>query len=237
MKLPISDRLLACCDFVHKGARVADVGTDHGYLGVHLLTHGIAAQVLSTDINPQPLENARRNAIKYGVADRMRFFLADGLRGVPRDFDVLVCAGMGADTIIGILDDAPWLKTGGYRLVLQCQSKRAELNEWLYEAGWQIENAALAQDGKFIYPVVEARFKPGAELTPGQRYIPPALLNCGSALLESYVKRVKGGLEQAICGILNANSEEEPARLPRLRAALAEIEQMEVLIRGNRSGN
>ena len=30
MKLPISDRLLACCGFVSPGERVADIGCDAG---------------------------------------------------------------------------------------------------------------------------------------------------------------------------------------------------------------
>ena len=30
MKLPLSDRLAACCAFVRPGDRVADVGCDHG---------------------------------------------------------------------------------------------------------------------------------------------------------------------------------------------------------------
>ena len=37
MKIPLSDRLLACCNFVKRGDRVADIGCDHGYLGIHLL--------------------------------------------------------------------------------------------------------------------------------------------------------------------------------------------------------
>ena len=36
MKLPISRRLLLCAALVPPGARVADVGCDHGYLGIHL---------------------------------------------------------------------------------------------------------------------------------------------------------------------------------------------------------
>ena len=70
MKLPLSDRLLACAGFVRPGDRVADVGCDHGYLGIHLLTGGIAASVIASDVNEGPLHSAMRNARKYGVADQ-----------------------------------------------------------------------------------------------------------------------------------------------------------------------
>ena len=65
MRLPISERLLACCNFVCKGDRVADIGCDHGYLGIHLITNGIASHVMEADVAIGPLESARRNAMKY----------------------------------------------------------------------------------------------------------------------------------------------------------------------------
>ena len=49
MKLPISDRLLACAGFVKKGDRVADIGCDHGYLSIHLLTQGIAKSCIASE--------------------------------------------------------------------------------------------------------------------------------------------------------------------------------------------
>ena len=119
MKLPLSSRLLACAEFVPQGSRVADIGCDHGYLGIHLLTSGIASSMIESDINEGPLQSALHNAHKYGVADKMSFYLSDGVRNIPRDFDALVCAGMGADTMIHILDSAPWLKDRKYHMILQ----------------------------------------------------------------------------------------------------------------------
>ena len=59
MKLPISKRLLACAAFVEPGQRVADVGTDHGYLAIYLLQSRRASRVLAADVAEQPLARAR----------------------------------------------------------------------------------------------------------------------------------------------------------------------------------
>ena len=66
MKLPISARLLACCNYVNQGDRVADIGCDHGYLGIHLLTSGTARFVIASDVNEQPLQSALRSASPAG---------------------------------------------------------------------------------------------------------------------------------------------------------------------------
>ena len=155
MKLPLSNRLLTCCQFVHPGDRVADIGCDHGYLGIYLLKSGIAASVIASDVNQQPLHSAVINARKLGVSEKMSFYLSNGARSIPRDFDVLVCAGMGADTMISILEAAPWLRDFRYRLILQCQSKRPDLRKYLAATGYSISRETLAKDGKFLYPVME----------------------------------------------------------------------------------
>ena len=122
MKLPISRRLLACADLVPAGARVADVGCDHGYLGIHLLQTGRAAHVIATDLREKPLQKARANAAQFGTADRMDFFTANGLAAVdPQTVDTVVIAGMGGDNIASILDAAAWVHDPRYTLILQPQ--------------------------------------------------------------------------------------------------------------------
>jgi tRNA (adenine22-N1)-methyltransferase len=198
MKLPISERLLACCNFVAKGDRVADIGCDHGYLGIHLLTNGIASHMIEADVAIGPLESARRNAMKYHVETAMTFYLSDGVRNIPRDFDTLVCAGMGADTMVSILSAAPWLQTPQYRLILQCQSKTPMLRQYLSANGWRILEESVLKDGKFLYTIMEVVWRPGEALTPGQCHFPPALLKNPSPDLPAYYRWVVAGLETAV---------------------------------------
>ena len=215
MKIPISDRLLACAGFVAPGDRVADVGCDHGYLSIHLLTNGIAKSCIASDINEQPLLSALRNAEKYGVRDRISFHLSDGVRNIPRDFDTLVCAGMGGDTMIHILEAAPWLRNNQYRLILQCQSKTPMLRQYLSENGWRIAEETVLRDGRFLYTIMEVWWQPDyPKLTEAETYFPPALLENPSKEVPAYYKWVLGGLQ------LSAPHQPEKA------AILAELERL-----------
>lgn len=199
MKLPLSDRLKACAGFVSPGDRVADIGCDHGYLGIHLLLNGIASSMIEADINEGPLQSALHNAHKYGVADRMQFYLSDGAKNIPRDFDTLVCAGMGGDTMIHILEDAPWLRNSCYRLVLQCQSKTPMLRGYLSDHGWRITEESVLRDGKFLYTVMEVYYEPEyPRLTKGECYFPPALLENPGEALPEYYHRIVEGLRLAV---------------------------------------
>lgn len=200
MKLPISSRLLACAEFIRPGERVADVGTDHGYLTIYLRLHDLASYVYAADIAPQPLNRARENVRKYGITDGVSFHLCDGVRGLPRDFDTLVIAGLGADTMMGILDGGPWLKTGGYRLILQCQSAQNRLRQYLSTHGWVITKEQPVLDGKFIYTVLEA--VPGSQpLSPGQHFVTPALLRCGDPLAGEYLDFCRKVVENVASGL------------------------------------
>ena len=231
MKLPISDRLLACAGFVSQGSRVADIGCDHGYLSIYLLTQGIARSCIASDVREGPLQSAQRNARKFGVANRIEFFLSDGVQDIPRDFDCMVCAGMGADTIMSIIHhSAEWLKDPKYRLILQCQSKRPELRQWLYDEGFRINRETLAKDGKFVYSVMEVVFDPGHPITPAQTYITPQLLEDNHPLLPEYYERVKSGIELTIFGLERSGDD----RLPIYRNILSDLVQMEERIYGNR---
>ena len=232
MKLPLSSRLLTCCDFVRPGDRVADVGCDHGYLSIHLLQSGIAASVIASDVAEGPLRSAMENAKKFGVKEKITFCLSNGLKNLPRDFDCVVCAGMGADTMMSIIhDSAEWLKDPKYRLILQCQSKRPELRQWLYDEGFRINRETLAKDGKFVDSIMEVVYDPGHGITPAETYITKQLLEDNHPLLPEYYERVLHGVRLTVNGMQRSGD----GQLPIYETILHDLEALEEKIHGNRS--
>lgn len=227
MKIPISKRLLCCAQLIPPGARVADIGTDHGYLGVYLLKNGLAAHVLACDLRPMPLQTARENAARFGVGEAMAFRLSDGLEKLsPDSADTIVCAGMGGDLIVRILAACPWIKNGAYRLILQPQSAGQALRLWLAENGFALERELLVQDGGFLYTVLSVRYDALARtLSPGEQFVSPALRSEGSPLLGAYLARIESALCATVEG-LRAAEHPRPERLSYHEAALREVREM-----------
>ncbi len=228
MSVPISQRLLCCAAMVPEGSRVADVGADHGYLGIYLLQTGIAQFVAACDLREGPLENARRNAKRCHIQKYMAFYLSDGLQAVPKDaFDTVVCAGMGGDLIIKILSQSPWLQHERYTLILQPQTDIQSVRVWLGKHGFYEDKADLVRDGGFLYCALRARFGGGMTLTPGQQFISPALLASASPLLGEYMTFLKNTMNKIIGGLSRADTSADPARLQFYQTALRELEEME----------
>ena len=226
MKLPISKRLLCCASMVTPGSRVADIGTDHGYLGIYLLQTGAARHVIACDLRKDPLENARRNAKLFGVDGAMELRLSDGLEKIlPDEVDTVVMAGMGGDLIQKILSQCPWRKREGLQFILQPQSAGNVLRRWLCEDGFEIQREEPVQDGHFLYTVMDIRQGEPAPLTPGTEYASPALLASGSPLVGNYLARVENALQETVRGLTNAEKQ-RPERLAYFGQALLEIQEM-----------
>ena len=113
-ELQLQPRLQCLADLVPQGARLADVGTDHGYLPVWLLQRGRMESAIASDINALPLDHARATAAEYGVTACIDFRLCPGLAKIgSEECDTVAIAGMGGETIIGILEAAPWTREIG----------------------------------------------------------------------------------------------------------------------------
>ena len=136
------------------------------------------------------------------------------MQSLPRDFNTLVCAGMGGDTMVSILSAAPWLQGGNYRLILQCQSKTPLLRRYLSENGWKIHRETVLRDGRFLYTVMEVLWNPETpKLTVGEWYFSPALRDCMAPETHEYYRWVVDGLKLAVQHRPDAENQQALAEL------------------------
>ncbi len=155
----LTGRLKTCADLIGTTATLADIGTDHAYLAIHLLASGKISRALLTDINEGPLLRAKRNVESAGLTSRCEFYLTDGAAALSESGATAysVC-GMGGETVADILSRAPHLKDGNITLVLQPMSRPEALRAYLFGAGFEIEREAHASDSGKHYVAMRARY-------------------------------------------------------------------------------
>lgn len=152
-------RLLCCASLVREGAVLADVGTDHGYLPIHLLKTGRITRAVLSDINRGPLAKAEENVRAAGLDSLVEFRLTNGaaaLAGLGAT-DYTVC-GMGGELIAEIIEHAPHLKCEKVNLILQPMSKPEALREYLYENGFSIDRELFVTDEGKHYVCILAHY-------------------------------------------------------------------------------
>lgn len=235
-RLQLQPRLQRIAELVPSGARLADVGTDHGYLPVWMLLAGRIPHAVASDINQGPLDHARRTAETYGVAERMEFRLCAGLDAYsPGEADAVAIAGMGGETIAAILSNAPWLCRADVTLLLQPMTKAELLRRWLTENGYRIEAEHLVEDKGTIYAVLTVGAGQSAPLTPAEAWCGAGLSR--EALYGRYAADRAGKLERAAAGLRRAKEPDE-ALIASLEAdARALREKIEEWKHANGTGN
>ena len=196
--LQLQPRLRLLADLVPQGARLADIGTDHGYLPVWLMQQGRITSAIAADIGPEPLAHARRTAEEYGAALDLR--LCDGLRGIaPHEADTVVMAGMGGETIIHILTDSPWPRDTGCTLLLQPQTKVELLRRWISENGYVCRDERLVWDKGKLYVVLQ--MTAGEPFTPDEARLYGGLHLEGDPLYGDYLDAQLRRLRRRLDGL------------------------------------
>ena len=76
----------------------------------------------------------------------------------PGEADDIIIAGMGAETIIEILEAAPWVFDARYNLVLVPATKHSVLRRWLARRGFALAGETLCQAAGRWYAVMNARY-------------------------------------------------------------------------------
>ena len=79
-EVKLSKRLERIASFVQQPcSRVADIGTDHGYVPIWLVQKGVCPSALAMDVRKGPLERAEEHVEEVGLSGKIELRLSDGL--------------------------------------------------------------------------------------------------------------------------------------------------------------
>ena len=155
----LDNRIKLCAKMVRRGSRLADIGTDHAYLPAYLCASGKCPSAIAADINPGPLESAKRTIAEAGLQDKIEARLSNGLEKISGDeVDDIVIAGMGGELIARIIGDWSASRSSEKRFVLQPMTKSEYLIFWLRSNGFRLEAQDCCEAGSKLYTVLSARY-------------------------------------------------------------------------------
>ena len=229
MKRPfsLSPRLQAVADLVPAGARLADVGTDHGRLPVWLIQHGVIDRAVCSDLRAAPLSRARALAERWEVSDRISFRLCDGLSAIqPQEAETVTIAGMGGETIADILQAARWTREAGHQYILQPMSGLDGLRRYLSANGFSIRRELLVEEGETLYVILLAEPGEMKPLTEGEIWAGRQTRDMDSPLRGRYLDQELQKLRRAAVGLERSQRPEDAQKRKWYELAAWEIENM-----------
>lgn len=153
----LTQRLFEVAKLVPAGVCFADIGTDHAYLPVYLVEQGKIVKAIAGDIVSGPCQAARNTVGQYNMGKNIEVRLGSGLTVLASgEAQCIAICGMGASTIIDILEASFPLACEAQRLVLQPMAGAPLLRKYLVEHGWKLVAEALAEEPGHLYEIIAA---------------------------------------------------------------------------------
>lgn len=225
----LTPRLCTVAELVPPGTRLADVGTDHAYLPAYLLGKGRISSAIATDIRPGPLERAKMTVERYGLEETIQLRLCDGLAAVDAgEVDTVVVAGMGGETILSILEAAPWSLEKV--CVLQPMSAAETLRSGLDQLGTAIFRETLVREGDTLYLLLyldKAKRIWEKPLTPAETYVGTARSHDGDPLWPEYLALSRRRASRALVGLERSKRPEDETRRVYFQQVLTGLNEMQ----------
>ncbi|CAI8762308.1 tRNA (adenine22-N1)-methyltransferase [Pseudomonas sp. IT-P12] len=190
----LSRRLERVAAHVPAGARLADIGSDHGYLPVALIRRGAITAAVAGEVAVTPFRAAERTVRENDLEPWISVRLANGLAAIePADaITVITLCGMGGETIRDILDSGKACLSGLERLILQPNGGEQPLRQWLMNHGYRILFEEVLRENRFDYEIIVAERGEAVHYTAEQLYFGPVQLQARSpAFLDKWQRLLR----------------------------------------------
>lgn len=205
--MQLSERLRCVTGMVQPCRCLCDIGTDHGYIPIELVTRGIAGKAIASDLRPGPCEVARKNIEIHGCLENITVRMGSGFETIePGECDAAVIAGLGGNLMIDLFLQAPEIPEKMEQILLQPQNVPHRVRKFLYRTGYTILEEKLVYEEDKFYTVMSIKFTGKSyEKDPIYYYIGEQLLEKQDALLLPYLQKEIQRLQK----ILRKTSKEE----------------------------
>lgn len=190
----LSIRLERVAAQVPAGARLADIGSDHGYLPVALMRRGAIVAAVAGELALTPFHAAQRTVRDNGLEQRITVRRANGLAALEAQdaITAISLCGVGGETIRDILDSGKARLNGLERLILQPNGGEQPLRQWLMENGYRIVHEEVLRENRFDYEIIVAERDGQRHYSPEELYFGPLLLKARSpAFLAKWQRRLR----------------------------------------------
>ena len=226
----LSKRLECVGSYVPNQARLADIGSDHAYLPVHLMLNKTISYAVAGEVVDGPYQSAKQQVERLGLADWIKVRLANGLAAVlPEDaIQVVTIAGMGGALIASILENGrlQGQLQGVQRLILQPNIGEQGLRIWLMQHGYRIVAEDILEEQRKIYEIIvaEPTLEP-VNYSEKERLFGPLLLQQKSPVFLKKWQHEKMQKETVKANLLQAQTipQEKLAQIDRELSLIKEL--------------
>lgn len=222
--MELSKRLRAVANLVTPGLRVADIGTDHGYIPIYLVEQKRNPSAIAMDINKGPLNKAEENIALYGLNDYIETRLSDGVCKLKSgEAESIVIAGMGGGLVIKIMQAADEIRDGVKEWILQPQSELWKVRQYLKESGYRVVAEDMVLDEGKFYPMMRVRQEEPEEYSFTEFCYGKRLLQQKHPVLKQFLEK-ELNVKQEILEKLDAvNSENSAERRKEIKQEIETV--------------
>ena len=180
----LSKRLEVVASYINDNSKIIDIGCDHGLLSIFLAEKYNNINIIASDVNKNALSSAISNIEKAHLEDRIETRLGSGLEVVtPDEIDTVVIAGMGSNTIVGILKYSRDKLANVNNIVVQSNTDLYFLRKNITSIGYYIEDETLIEEKNIIYTVINF-VKGKKKYSYKELYLGPVLLTKNNKLFQ-----------------------------------------------------
>lgn len=224
----IGARLEAIGRLVPRNVSIADIGTDHAYLPAWLAERDLIIKAVAGDITEGPCAAARNTVSLYGLNDKIEVRKGNGLAIIkPGEVDVIIIAGMGAGTMIEILEAEMKTAQEARQLILQPMAGAPSLRRWANSNGWQIEDEMLVEEGRHLYEIMVLKRGYEKAASTVAYEIGPRLFEKRPPLFKKHLAKICGQYQKMLLNMQRSAEARQSAKYQEIQAISQELEGLD----------